>query len=218
MQLDDSIIPKALRCDFGNPSMLKKIVLLCCIALLATSCTTTKVIDTWQEEQQAEKYKSIFVFGMLKTSVYRSLLERQLVDFLKDAGVDAHTTFDLFPNIDSIDKVAATAVIKEKGGDSVMVIRVMDYEKERHYQAGKSVLTLGPSVYHSYWYSVQKTQLLSGSEMNKEISMLESMIFDVGKEKRVWSAVTKTTESSIPKSIYSFRKVIGKKLKSSGLF
>jgi hypothetical protein len=196
-----------------------KLLLLCCIVLLTTSCATTKVINTWKEDSQTEKFTTIFVFGLAKQPVYRSLLERQLVNFLKDAGVDAHTTYDLFPDISSIDKAAAAAVIKNKGGDGVIVVRLIDKNEETLYLRGKTVYLGGVAVRDSSgWHSYYDTVSAPDFVVDQKMAMVETVIFNVDTEKPVWSAITKTTETSIPDIIYSYRKAIGKQLKSSGLF
>lgn len=199
--------------------MKKRLLLLCCTVLFITSCATTEVINTWKEESQTEKYTTIFVFGLAKKPVYRSLLERQLVNLLKDAGVEAHTTYDLFPNIGSIDRAAAAAVIKGKGGDGVMVIRLID-KKEETIHLRSSTFAPAGSVAHDGmgWYGYLVDSKDPAVDIDQKISLVESTIFNVDKKKRVWSATTKTTEDSIPASIYSYRDAIGKQLKSSGLF
>lgn len=197
-----------------------QLVLLCCIILLATSCATTKVVDIRRAESQAEKFTTVFVFGLVPEPVYRSFLERQLVDYLKDAGVDAHTTFGILPETASISKAAATAVMKTKGCDGVIVVRLISKKEERLILQGKKVWVGGAAVKDSSgdWYSYYK--IASGPDFiaDKKIAMVETAIFNVETQKLVWSALTKTTENSIPNLIKSYRKAIGSKLKSSELF
>ena len=196
-----------------------KLLLLCCIVLFTTSCATTEVVDTWKENSQTEKFTSIFVFGLVKQPVYRSGLERQLVNFFKDAGVDAHTTYDLFPDIGSIDKEAAAAVIKNKGGDSVIAVRLIDKKEETDIIHGKTLYLGGGAVKDGGgWYSYYET--VSGPDfvVDKKMALIETVIFNVETKKMVWSANTKTTETSAPDAIVSYRKAIGNQLKSSGLF
>jgi hypothetical protein len=196
-----------------------KLLLLSCILLLTTSCATTKVINTWKDDSQTEKFTTIFVFGLAKIPVYRSFLERQLVDFLKDADVDAHTTYDLFPDIESIDKAEAAAVIKNKGGDGVIVVRLIDKKEEKVIRGGKNVWVGGGAVQDGGdWYSYYET--VSGPDfiIDNKMAIIETVIFNVETEKLVWSAMTKTTETSTPNAIKSYRKAIGNQLKSSRLF
>jgi hypothetical protein len=196
-----------------------KLLLLCCIILLTTSCATTEVINTRKENSQTEKFTTIFVFGLAREPFYRSLLERQFVNFLKDAGVEAHTTYDLFPDIGSIDKAAAAAVIKNKGGDGVIVVRIIGKKEETLYLQGKTLWVGATAVHDSGgWHSYYET--VSGPDfvVDQKIAMVETVIFNVDTEKRGWSAMTKTTETTAPDAIDSYRKAIGSQLKSSGLF
>ena len=157
---------------------------------------------------------------MVPDSYYRGLLERQLVKLFKDVGVEAHTTYDLFPNVGSMDKAAAAAVIRNKGGDGVMVIRLIDKKEETVYLRGLTVGGSGYAVRDSSgnWHGYYEEFRTPDYEIDQKIALVESIIFNVDKEKLVWSATTKTTEESVPAAIRSYRDAIGKQLKSSGLF
>jgi hypothetical protein len=200
--------------------MKKILLLMCCSVLLLTSCTTTKVLSTWEEDSHADKYNTIFVLGLVNTPVYRALLERQLVNFFKDAGVEAHTTYDIFPDWGSLDKATAAAVIRDKGGDGVMVVRLIDKKEETRYLRGKTYVTGGYMVRDSSgdWYGYYEKFGTSDIIIDQHISLVESIFFDVDKGKRVWSAMTRTSQTSASDSIHSYRKAIGRQLASSGLF
>ena len=195
-----------------------KLLLLCCIVLLTTSCATTEVVDTWKENSQTEKFTSIFIFGLAREPIYRAYLERQLVILLKDTGVEAHTTFDLFPNLDSIDKAEAAAVIKNKGGDGVIVVRLVGKSGETLVLHGKTLYLGGVAVrdsggWHSYYTAVSTQDIV----VDKTIAKVETVIFNVDTKKRVWTSLTETKDKTAPDIIDSYTKAIVKQLKSSGL-
>ena len=195
-----------------------KLLLLCSIILLTTSCATTEVVDTWKENSQTEKFTSIFIFGLAREPIYRANLERQLVNFLKDVGVDAHTTYDLFPDIASIDKAEAAAVIKNKGGDGVIVARLVGKSGETLVLRGKTLYLGGVAVHdsggwHSYYTAVSTRDIV----VDNTIAKVETVIFNVVTEKRVWTSLTETKDTTAPDIIDSYIKAIGNQLKSSGL-
>ncbi len=195
-----------------------KLLLLCLIILLTTSCAKTEVIDTWKEDSQTEKFTSIFVFGLAKEPVYRAILERQLTNLLKDAGVVAHTTFDLFPNLDSIDKAEAAAVIKNKGGDGVIVARLVGKNGETLVLRGKTLYLGGVAVHdsdgwHSYYTTVSSLDMV----VDNTVAKIETVIFNVDTKKRVWTSLTETKDTTVSDIIDSYSKTLVKQLKSNGL-
>jgi hypothetical protein len=195
-----------------------KLLLWCSIILLTTSCATTKVVDTWKEDSQTEKFTSIFVFGLAREPIYRAGLERQLTNLLKDIGVEAHTTFDLFPNLDSIDKAEAAAVIKNKGGDGVIVARLVGKDEETLVLYGKTLYLGGAAIHddngwHCYYTTVSSQDII----VDNKIAKVETVIFNVDTKKRVWTSLTETKDTTVPDIIDSYNKAIIKQLKSSGL-
>jgi hypothetical protein len=195
-----------------------KLLLLCLIILLTTSCAKTEVIDTWKENSQTEKFTSIFVFGLAREPVYRAILERQLTNLLKDAGVEAHTTFDLFPDISSIDKAEAAAVIKNKGGDGVIVARLVGKSGETLVLHGKTLYLGGAAIHDSDgWHSYYTTVSSQDIVVDNKIAKIETVIFNVDTKKRVWTSLTETKDTTAPDIIDSYNKAIIKQLKSGGL-
>jgi hypothetical protein len=196
-----------------------KLLLLCCAVFLTTSCASTKVISTWKDDSQTEKFTTVFVFGLAQQQDYRSLLEHHLVDLLEDAGVKAYTTYDLFPDITSIDKAAANSVIKKNSGDGVIWVRLQKKKEESLYHRGETVFVGGITVDDSSgWYSYYETVSTPDYVVDHDMEILETVIYNVDPEKRVWSLVTKTTAVSIPDVIYLYSMEMRKQLKSSGLF
>jgi hypothetical protein len=178
-----------------------KLLLWCSIILLTTSCATTKVVDTWKEDSQTEKFTSIFVFGLAREPIYRAGLERQLTNLLKDIGVEAHTTFDLFPNLDSIDKAEAAAVIKNKGGDGVIVARLVGKDEETLVLYGKTLYLGGAAIHddngwHSYYTTVSSQDII----VDNKIAKVETVIFNVDTKKRVWTSLTETKDTTVPET------------------
>jgi hypothetical protein len=195
-----------------------KLLLLCFIILLTTSCAKTEVIDTWKENSQTEKFTSIFIFGLAREPVYRAGLERQLANLLKDAGVEAHTTFDLFPDIGSIDKAEAAAVIKNKGGDGVIVVRLVGKDEETLVLYGKTLYLGGAAVHdgdgwHSYYTTVSSLDMV----VDNMIAKVETVIYNVDTKKHVWTSLTETKDTTVPDIIESYNKALVRQLKSNGL-
>jgi len=133
--------------------------------------------------------------------------------------VKAYTTYDLFPDISSIDKAAANAAIKKNSGDGVILVRLLKKKDETFYHRGETVFVGGLTVddssgWHSYYETVSTPEYVVDDDME----ILETVIYKVNPEKRVWTSVIKSKAVSIPDVIYLYSTEMRKQLKASGLF
>lgn len=203
--------------------MRKNFLLLFGSVLLITACATTEVLDTWKDDSQTEKFTTFFVLGVIKEPAYRNLLENKLVNFLKNAGVNAYPAHMFFPEADFIDEAAAAATIKEKNVDGVLVVRLVDTKNEIVYTPGTTYIESDyGGRYNRGWYGYYgggyRVVSTPGYTTQYNISTVESTIFNTNTEKRIWSTLTQTSETSIPAAIDSYIQAIGNPLRSSGLF
>lgn len=202
--------------------MKTRLLLLCC-TLLLSACQTTETLNTWSDDSQAHAFSKVLVMAVLKEPVYRNLLEQKLVDALKAEGINAAAASNLYPNDDVLDEAMIDAAISQAGADSVMVIRLVDTRKETVYTPGTVYVPggyggrygLGYYGYYGGGYSAMSTP---GYTTEYNISTVETTLFDAASNKRVWSTITETTETSVKNGINSYIKVIGKSVTASGLF
>ena len=197
--------------------------LLCCTLLLLSGCQTTEVLNTWSDEPQTQKFSKVLVIAVFKERVYRDLLEQKLVAALQADGIDAEAASNLFPDADVMDEAMTDTALKQAGADSVMVIRLVDTRQEVVYTPGTTYVpggyggrySMGYYGYYGGGYSVISTP---GYTTEYNISTAETTVFSAASNKRVWSTLTETTETSVNSAINSYIKVIGKSVKASGLF
>jgi hypothetical protein len=203
--------------------MKTRFFLICCTVLILAGCATTEVIDTWKDDSQIQKFTKIYVLAVVKEPTYRRMVEYELVKILEEAGVDSQATFDLFPNVDQIDKTAASASIKENGVDGVMVVRLVDTKQETVYTPGETYVSGAyggryRGGWHGYYGGGYRVMSTPGYSTEYYISTVESTIYRTDENKRAWSTMTETSETSVPDAIDSYIKAMDKQLKSSGLF
>ncbi len=203
--------------------MKTRFLLLCFGVLFLTSCSTTEVLNTWKDDSQNQKFTNVLVAAVVKTPAYRALLEHQLVDTIKETGVDAKAAIDILPNTDLIDEAAASAAIKDTGSDGVMVIRLVDTKKEEVYTPGTTYVQGGyGGRYNRGWYGYygRGYQIVStpGYSTEYSVSTVETTFFDTATNKRIWSTITETTETREAAAIDSYLKAISTPIKESGLF
>ncbi len=203
--------------------MKTKLLLLCCSVLILIACASTKVLNTWQDETQTEKFTKIFILVLSEKPTYRGLIEQKLVDVLKKTGVNAQATIELYPDLDQIDEEAATAAMKANGVDGVMVVSLVDKRIETVHTPGTSYVQGGyGGRYAGGWYGYYgrgyQVVTTPGYTTEYAISTVETTIYSAARNKRVWSTLTETSETNVPDAIDSYIKAIDKPLQSSGLF
>ena len=190
---------------------------------MLAGCATTEVIDTWKDDYQIQKFTNIYVLAVIKRPTYRRMVEYKLADVLYEAGVDAQPTFDLFPNLAQIDKTAAAAYMKENGADGVMVVRLVDKKQETVHTPGETYVSGAyrgryMGGWHGYYGRGYRVMTTPGHSIRFYNSRVESTIYRTDENKRAWSTITETSETSVPDAIDSYIKAMEKQLKSSGLF
>ncbi len=193
--------------------MKTRFLLLCFGVLLLSACSTTKVVNTWKDDSQNQKFTNVLVVAVSKVPAYRSLIEQELVNTIKKAGADAKAAIDILPNTDLIDEKAASATVKETGADAVMVVRLVDTKKEEVSYARGGYGDRYDRGWHGYYGSGQRVMNTQWS-----VSTVETTLFDTATNKRVWSTLTSTTETTTADAINSYLKTIVKPIKESGLF
>jgi hypothetical protein len=203
--------------------MNTRLSLLCCTLLLLSGCQTTEILNTWSNDPQTQKFNKLLIIAVIKERIYRDLLEQKLVATLQADGIDAAAASNLFPDAAVMDEAMTDTAMKQAGADSVMVIRLVDTRKEVVYTPGTTYIpgayggrySMGYYGYYGGGYSVISTP---GYSTEYNISTAETTLFSAANNKRVWSTITETTETSINSAIDSYVKVIGKAVKASGFF
>ena len=203
--------------------MKTTLFLLCCALLLLSACQTTETLNTWSDDSQSHRFSKVLVMAVLKEPVYRKLLEQKLVNALKAEGINAEATSNLYPDKDVLDEAMIDAAMKKTAADSVMVIRLVDTRKETVYTPGTVYVPGGYGGrygygYYGYYGGGYSAISTPGYSTEYNIATVESTVFSAATNKRAWSTITETTETSVNAAIDSYIKVIGKSVKASGLF
>ena len=197
---------------------------MCCAALLLVACAEkTEVQSAWKDETKVGKINKVFVLAVVPDPAIRRSVEYGIVDLLNKETLRAIPTLDSFPNIDDIDKDLAHKMMQEYGIDSVLMIRLVDRNVEKTYVSGTSYYdgfygNRYRGGWHNYYgrgYNVFRTP---GYVIEKYISTVETVLFDIATDKILWSTVTTTRENIVAKAIESYLKTIDSPLADSGLF
>jgi hypothetical protein len=203
--------------------MKTRLISLLCSFLLVTGCQTTEVLNVWSDDSQGEQFSDVLVIAILKEPAYRNIVEQRLVEVLQAQGVEAESASILYPQEGPMDQDIVDGMVARSSADSVMIVRLVDARKETVYTPGTTYVpggyggrySMGYYGYYGGGYTVMSTP---GYSTEYNISTVETTLFSTATNKRVWSTITETTETSVSKAIDSYIKVIGKSISESGLF
>jgi hypothetical protein len=203
--------------------MKTRLISLLCSFLLITGCQTTEVLNVWSDDSQGEQFSDVLVIAILKEPAYRNIVEQRLVEVLQAQGVEAESASILYPQEGPMDQDIVDGMVARSSADSVMIVRLVDARKETVYTPGTTYIpggyggrySMGYYGYYGGGYTVMSTP---GYSTEYNISTVETTLFSAATNKRVWSTITETTETSVSKAIDSYIKVIGKSISESGLF
>ena len=170
------------------------------LALCLCGCAgTSSIQQTWKSPAYSGgPVQKVAVLTVDKRKLLRELMENHFAFHLNQQGQTAFVTHDLvsLPAIET-DKEAAVARVREKGADSVLIVRLVDQATHAN-EVRATPAYFVPSVagyengdlygYYSVAYTDMGTVWGSSS---KEV-YLETSLFDLKTKQRLWSALTQT--------------------------
>jgi hypothetical protein len=168
------------------------------LALLWCSCAATSIRQTWKAPGGQRPAGKIAVITVDERGMLRQGFENRFVRQLGAGGAEAQTTFDVLtlPAIKE-DKRAAAQRLRAGGATSVLILRLVDKTtSDREYQQGRErymgVVTGMDTLGWYDYYSVGFVSLNANYASTKDKLYLETSLFDLNTEKRLWSALTRS--------------------------
>jgi len=168
--------------------------LVCACFLLLISCATTKQVKVWKDDSYQGKLKKILVIGVSQLPLMRNFFESEFVDQLKARGVEGVVSNKIIPPEKMRDKEAVLSAIKGMGIEAVLVTRVVDKKYADQFYGGGVALV--PTGYDVGWDSIYAQSFaavpLPVYQHSVDIVMLQTNVYDIQKEKLIFSAISKT--------------------------
>ena len=203
---------------------MTRIISLLIIASFFSSCVSTSLIGSLKVgESEPKKYEKLGVVVLSPKMYNRSVIEMSLAEEFRAKGVKAIATFDIFPLAGKMDEVKekmdAEAVqqkirqrVSDNKLDAVLIVTLLDKNKETRYVQGSSFTLAAPVYgysYYGYYNYAYATVYDSGYYTTTTSYFLESNLYDVATEKLIWTGQTKTEDpESVEKEAVNFSKII----------
>lgn len=172
----------------------------------------TVLTDVWKDKDQHGPLKKIAVFWISLVPQNRLFTENEFVRQLKNRGITAMPAYVVIPPDKLVERDAAMAKIRELGVDAVLIVRPTDKMTAqspipRPGPAGTSRL----SEYYQYVYDAPVRE-------ESDLAYLETNLFEVRNERRIWSARSVTKVAMIDqKALSDFISLMIDRLASDGM-
>ncbi len=180
------------------------------LTFLLTSCTSTKLVETWRDDQfKGPAFKKIMVVSLIKRTDTRQRIEDDFAGQLKARGVNSVTCYSCIPDIQNLSREEVVKAAIQNGVDGVLVVELR--------QAGtrlESVLDKSPTMgefvsFDSYMLSATSSPYDSAMIRRDEVVTLSTRLFDAGTGKLIWYSNTETVDpGKTEREIASFTKII----------
>ncbi|HXL57054.1 MAG TPA: hypothetical protein VN958_12395 [Chitinophagaceae bacterium] len=178
------------------------------LMIIFAGCSSSKITSSWNEHQQTPAHlNKILVVGLFDDNnrVLRGQMEDQLVQELKEQGINAVSSLNLYgpKSFQKITDEQALREAKSKDFDGVITIGLVDKNKERTFVPN-------PGYYHPYggwfyrpWGYVYRPYYVPGFrgghyETNVNY-VFETNMYDVRGKQLIYSV---QTQSNDPSNIY----------------
>ncbi|MDD5686917.1 MAG: hypothetical protein PHE88_03675 [Elusimicrobia bacterium] len=177
--------------------------------ILITGCATTKISSVWKDETYLVMPHKIMIIGIAKKPANKRTLEDEFVKQINLQGAEAVVSYTILPEDKDSNKEVIASKMKELGADAVLITRIASRETVYTKLAGSGY---NPPTYYSSWsayYEYGSRSLYSpGYVEETKYALMETNIYDAGKDKLVWSASSATeisgTDQQFIKSYVNF--------------
>lgn len=192
-----------------------KQLLIAVIALTAvaatTSCSSTELLSSWKSQNaNLQKYNKVLVVGLTgdKDRQIRDNVESSMVTALKNNGIDAIAASENYgpKAFEKMNDAQVVSQIKADGYDGVMILALLDKEKEKYYTPGRVSYTPYFTYYSRYWRqwrTMYDRVYEPGYYTNTTNFTLEANLYNVSLDKLEYSAQAKSFDPNNAGSLAS---------------
>lgn len=196
---------------------MKRIILfLSLIAIMIMQGQTvpaqTVLTDVWKDKEHHGPLKKIAVFWIAAVAENRLVAENEFVRQLKARGITAMPVYVVIPPDKFVERDAALTKIRDLGVDAILILRLTDRltAQSQIPQDGPT----GPSRLSGYYQYVYDSPTIGTSEP----AYVETNLFDVKTERRIWAARSVSKVDVVNKKIVSdFTRAMIDSLASDGM-
>jgi len=205
-------------------SYLQGVLVALIVVFLTTSCNSTRVLSSWSYPSPPEHaMNKVLVLGIMPRMDDRDNIERAMVNEFTNAGVAANTATSIFGprGFVGMDEQQITEKLRSTGFTSVMIVSLVDREKEKRFVPGTRYVAprFGHSRFYRRYWMMYDMWYSPGYFRTHVNYVLEADIFTIDdNDALIYSAQTEKWDPSNSRALgESFARAIAADLRSNGL-
>jgi len=195
-------------------------LLLIAILFIVSGCTSTSLLGSWIDpEVKNIQGKSIAIFCLTPRLDVRDQVETKMSDMFQAKGVNAMRSMD-FITPGKMEQEVIEMILKQNNITGVILISLLDKEKETHYVPGSTAYapTYYGRPYYGYYGSTYTHVYDPGYYQTTTSYFIECNAYRLSDGKLAYSAQSKAVDpSSVGKFAYEFSKQIVNDLYKRGV-
>lgn len=191
-------------------TVLRSLALAGTVAALAACSSYTRLVDTWKDPAtQQLRFQKVLAIAIFKDPSLRQTVEDDLARRIPGAT----PSYQVLAEGDLQDVPAAKAKVAAQAFDGAVVLRVANRENRMSYVPGPGVNTFW-GYYDAGWPTVYNPGYL----VEDDIVTIETTVYDIGRDKLVWSSHSESTNpSSVASLVDDVVKSVAKEMKRQKL-
>lgn len=187
------------------------------VILTAASCSSTELLSSWKAENaNLTTYNKVLVVGLAgaKDRPIRDNVEAAMVNSLKANNINAVAASETYgpKAFEKMTDAEVVSKVKSDGFDGIVILALLDKEKEKYYTPGNVSYTPYFTYYSRYWRSwrTMYDRVYEPGYYNTTTNYtLEANLYNVNQDKLEYSAQTKSFDpSNAVKLADSFTKTV----------
>ena len=194
------------------------------VLLLLSACSSTKLVQSWQEPTFAgPPVQKVLVMGLFHDPLDRRFFEDEFAARISASGVQAVPSYTLIPNPEDFDEQKeVAAAVTQAGVDGVLITELKAVDKEEKYVPPRVEYATGPSMYaggfYGHYYRSYQTVYRPGYTKLDTIARVETSLYTTADNKLIWAAKTESMNpESAKKAIGETAKTLIKDMKQRGI-
>ncbi|MCX5834286.1 MAG: hypothetical protein NTV99_07225 [Deltaproteobacteria bacterium] len=194
-------------------------IVLLSLTFLLTSCATTRLIDTWKDDQfKGPAFKKIMVVSLMKRPDTRQRVEDEFAGQLNAMGVNPVTCYSCIPDLKNLTREEVVRAVGKTNVEGVLIVELRKAETRVESVRTESP-TMGEFVgFDSYMLTATSRSYDSAMIKRDEVVTMSTRLFDARTGKLVWYSNTETVDpGKAEREIVSFTKTILKALQKEKL-
>jgi hypothetical protein len=197
---------------------ISHIIMWSTAVFLLSSCTNTKISQSWVEPDNKKSYNDLLIIGIAESEQNRRAYESYFVEELGKLKIESVASYKLIKSDQTIDRDTILKAIEGLDIDGVIITHLVAVDEETVYRPGSYGYGgmyggyYGAGYYgsmYSYYPHVNSYVHDPGYYSTHETYTIETTLYDVKSEELVWTARTRTfSPESVDEVIVDLTKLL----------